>query len=40
MDLNMLGMGGVEACRRVRREFPQISILVVTARLEDAGFVI
>ncbi len=32
MDLNMAGMGGVEACRRVRREFPQISILVVTVR--------
>ena len=32
MDLNMPGIGGVEACRRVRREFPQISILVVTVR--------
>ena len=32
MDLNMPGMGGVEACRRVRREFPQISILVLTVR--------
>jgi two-component system KDP operon response regulator KdpE len=32
MDLNMPGMGGVEACRRVRQEFPQISILVVTVR--------
>ena len=32
MDLNMPGMGGVETCRRVRREFPQISILVVTVR--------
>ena len=32
MDLNMPGMGGVEACRRVRREFPHISILVVTVR--------
>jgi two-component system, OmpR family, KDP operon response regulator KdpE len=32
MDLNMPGMGGVEACRLVRREFPQISILVVTVR--------
>lgn len=32
MDLNMPGMGGVEACRRVRRDFPHVSILVVTVR--------
>ena len=32
MDLNMPGMGGVEACRRVRKEFPQMSVLVVTVR--------
>ena len=32
MDLNMPGIGGVEACRRVRKEFPRISILVVTVR--------
>lgn len=32
MDLNMPGMGGVEACRRVRREYPQMSILVLTVR--------
>ena len=32
MDLNMPGMGGVEACRRIRREFPRISIVVVTVR--------
>ena len=32
MDLNMPGMGGVEACRRVRKEFPLLSILVVTVR--------
>ena len=32
MDLNMPGMGGVEACRRVRKEFPLISIIVVTVR--------
>ena len=32
MDLNMPGMGGIEACRRVRREFPLVSILVVTVK--------
>jgi two-component system, OmpR family, KDP operon response regulator KdpE len=32
MDLNMPGIGGIEACRRARREFPHISILVVTVR--------
>ena len=36
MDLNMPGMGGVEACRRLRKEFPQISILVVTVRDSEA----
>lgn len=39
MDLNMQGMGGVEACRRVRREFPQISILVVTVRDSEADHI-
>lgn len=32
MDLNMPGMGGVAACRQVRKEFPQMSIIVVTVR--------
>ncbi len=32
MDLNMPGMGGIEACRQVRKEYPHISILVVTVR--------
>ena len=39
MDLNMPGMGGVEACWRVRREFPQISILVVTVRDSEADHI-
>jgi two-component system KDP operon response regulator KdpE len=32
LDLNMPGMGGIEACRRIRKEYPHISILVVTVR--------
>ena len=32
LDLNMSGMGGIEACRRIRKEFPDISILIVTVR--------
>ncbi len=32
MDLNMPGMGGVEACKRVRKEYPLLSIIVVTVR--------
>jgi two-component system KDP operon response regulator KdpE len=39
LDLNMPGMGGVEACRRVRREYPQISILIVTVRDSEADHV-
>ena len=32
MDLNMPGIGGMEACRRIRREFPMRSIMVITVR--------
>lgn len=32
MDLNMPGMGGMEACRRVRRDFPTRSLIVITVR--------
>jgi two-component system, OmpR family, KDP operon response regulator KdpE len=35
LDLNMPGMGGVETCRRIRKEFPQLSILVVTVRDQE-----
>ncbi len=35
MDLNMPGMGGMEACRRTRREFPARSIIVITVRDEE-----
>ncbi len=32
MDLNMPGIGGMEACRRIRYEFPMRSLIVVTVR--------
>ncbi len=32
MDLNMPGMGGMEACRRVRHEFLNLSIIAITVR--------
>ena len=32
MDLNMPGMGGMESCLRIRREFPMCSIVVMTVR--------
>ena len=32
MDLNMPGMGGMEACRRVRHEHPACSLIVITVR--------
>lgn len=35
MDLNMPGMGGMEACRRTRREFPTRSIIVITVRDDE-----
>ena len=35
MDLNMPGVNGVEACRVIRRENPQVGILVVTVDDSD-----
>ncbi len=32
LDMNMPGMGGMEACRRIRKDYPHMSILVVTVR--------
>src|SRR5277367_5419011 len=32
MDVNMPGMGGIEACRRIRRKDPSLQILMLTVR--------
>jgi two-component system, OmpR family, KDP operon response regulator KdpE len=32
LDLNMPGMGGLEACREIRRQFPRIAVLMLTVR--------
>jgi two-component system, OmpR family, KDP operon response regulator KdpE len=32
LDLNMPGMGGLEACREIRRQFPRLAVLMLTVR--------
>lgn len=32
VDINMPGMGGIEACRELRRAFPRLQILMLTVR--------
>lgn len=32
LDINMPGIGGMETCRRLRRSFPRVPILVLTVR--------
>ncbi len=35
LDMNMPGMGGVETCRRIRRSFTRLPILMLTVRDEE-----
>jgi two-component system, OmpR family, KDP operon response regulator KdpE len=35
LDINMPGMGGVEACREIRRQFPRVAVLMLTVRDDE-----
>jgi two-component system KDP operon response regulator KdpE len=36
LDINMPGMGGMEACRRIAQQYPGLPILVLTVRDEES----
>jgi two-component system, OmpR family, KDP operon response regulator KdpE len=35
LDVNMPGMGGIEACREIRRRFPRLAVLMLTVRDDE-----
>ncbi len=39
LDINMPGMGGIYACREIRRSLPRLSILMLTVRDSEADMV-
>ncbi|AUH70423.1 DNA-binding response regulator [Gordonia sp. YC-JH1] len=40
LDLGLLGMDGLEVCRRIRSELPQLPVLMLTARTDEVDFVV
>ncbi|MGB3697329.1 MAG: response regulator transcription factor [Gordonia sp. (in: high G+C Gram-positive bacteria)] len=40
LDLGLPGMDGLEVCRRVRGELPQLPVLMLTARTDEVDFVV
>jgi two-component system, OmpR family, KDP operon response regulator KdpE len=35
LDVNMPGMGGIQTCREIRRQFPRLAVLMLTVRNEE-----
>lgn len=40
LDLGLPGMDGLEVCRRLRVEFPDLPVLMLTARTDEVDFVV
>lgn len=40
LDLGLPGMDGLEVCRRLRDERPQLAVLMLTARTDEVDFVV
>jgi DNA-binding response OmpR family regulator len=40
LDLGLPGMDGLEVCRRVRLDFPDMPVLMLTARTDEVDFVV